>query len=71
MKFLPATTTVAQLNARLHQHVHEVATLRPHEVGECQRDAVALHVEGEPERRHLMHVLMQTLVELSNRGRRW
>jgi hypothetical protein len=28
MNSLPATTTVAQLNARLHQQVLEVATLR-------------------------------------------
>ena len=48
-----------------------VAMIRPHEVGECQRDAVALYVEGEPESRHLMNVLMQTRVELRHRGGRW
>ena len=45
--------------------------IRPHEVGERQCDPVALQVEGEPERRHLKHLLMQARVELQNRGGRW
>jgi hypothetical protein len=40
MKSLPAITTVAQLNARLHQHVHEVATLRL--ALDIQRNRIAL-----------------------------
>jgi hypothetical protein len=40
MKSLPATTTVAQLNARLNQQVHEVATLRL--ALDMQRNRIAL-----------------------------
>ncbi len=36
----PPTTTVAQLNARLHQQVHEVATLRL--ALDMQRNRIAL-----------------------------
>jgi hypothetical protein len=40
MKCLPATTTVARLNARLQQQVHEVAALR---LGlDIQRNRIAL-----------------------------
>jgi hypothetical protein len=40
MKSLPAITTVAQLNARLHQQVLEVATL--HLALDIQRNRIAL-----------------------------
>jgi hypothetical protein len=48
-----------------------LSVIRPHEVGRRQHDAVALNVEGEPQCRHLKHLLMQTRVELRNRGGRW
>jgi hypothetical protein len=40
MKSLPATTTVAQLNARLQQQVHEVAALWL--VLDIQRNRIAM-----------------------------
>ncbi len=56
MKCLPAATTVAQLNERLHQQVHEGATLRL--ALDMQRNRIALmlpdlvwpdHLQGLPE----------------------
>jgi hypothetical protein len=66
------TPLVGAMRGRLKADLREgLVVIRPHEVGQRERDPVALNVDGEPECRHFMNLLMETRVELRSRGSRW